>query len=207
MTEERARARTTPRASIAVIVGVAVIGLLWIVAARPTKGVDQAHDDPAAIAQAPAAHAAVRRSHAPPTAPRPDRRAAEAAFEARPFAGPGRDDPAGPGMLPHPITAEHLRIYRDVDLLEGTFAALKRRDFARARSLLDQHAREYASGYDDLQDGLSILADCMETSSAEARERAQRFYDQHTESTARRKIRRHCLERVPAPQRMTAALR
>src|SRR5689334_7993645 len=131
----------------------------------------------------------------------------EVAFTARAFAGPGPDDPAGPGLLPHPITAEHLRIYRDVDLLEGAFRALERRDFVRARDLLAQHAREYASGYDDLQDGLTILADCMERPVAETRERAQQFYDRHTASTARRRIRRHCLEQVPAPPAVITAQR
>jgi hypothetical protein len=111
------------------------------------------------------------------------------------YAGPGPDDPAGPGMLPHPITAEHVRLYRDVELLDGAWQALKRRDFQQARVLLRQHSSEYGStGYDDLNDGLTLLADCMERPSATTRERAQRFYDERTASTARRKIRKHCLQ-------------
>jgi hypothetical protein len=111
------------------------------------------------------------------------------------YAGPGPDDPAGPGMLPHPITPEHVRIYRDVELLDSAWQALKRRDFERARSLLREHASEYAaSGYDDINDGLTILTDCMEHPSASTRERARRFYEQRTASTTRRRIRKHCLE-------------
>ena len=110
------------------------------------------------------------------------------------YAGPGPDDPAGPGMLPHPITAEHVRIYRDVELLDGAWQALKRRDFAQARVLLRQHAGEYGvRGYDELNDGLTLLADCMERPGPETRQAAQRFYDQQTASTARKRIRRHCL--------------
>ena len=113
------------------------------------------------------------------------------------YAGPGPDDPAGPGMLPHPITPEHIRIYRDVELLDGAWQALKRKDFAQARVLLRQHASEYGSrGYDDLNDGLSLLAACMERPSSETRQAAQRFYDEQTASTARKRIRRHCLEQL-----------
>ncbi len=110
------------------------------------------------------------------------------------FAGPGPDDPAGPGMLPHPITAEHKRLYRDVELLDGAWQALKSRDFERARALLNTHANEYASGYDDMQDGLIVLADCMQYPSATSRERAERFYTERTASSMRRRIRTHCLQ-------------
>jgi hypothetical protein len=99
-------------------------------------------------------------------------------------------------MLPHPITAEHLRIYRDVELLDGAWKALEQRDFARAHALLHEHAVEYAQGDDDIRDGLTILSECMEHPGNEVRERAQRFYDDHPASTARRKIRRHCLEQL-----------
>jgi len=110
------------------------------------------------------------------------------------YAGPGPDDPAGPGMLPHPITPEHVRLYRDVELLDSAWRAMERRDFERARSLLREHASEYASkGYDDINDGLTLLADCMEHPSTSTRERAQRFYEQRTSSTTRRRIRKHCL--------------
>jgi hypothetical protein len=110
------------------------------------------------------------------------------------YAGPGPNDPAGPGMLPHPITREHIRMYRDVELLDAAWQALKRRDFEKARVLLREHASEYASGPDDLRDGLTLLADCMQHPSPEGRARAQRFYDEQTASTARRRIRRYCLE-------------
>ena len=98
-------------------------------------------------------------------------------------------------MLPHPITVEHVRMYRDVELLDAAWRALEQRDFARAHSLLREHAAEYASsGYDDLNDGLTILTECLEHPGPAIRAHAQRFYDTHTASTARRKLRRYCLE-------------
>jgi hypothetical protein len=101
-----------------------------------------------------------------------------------------------PDPLRHPITPEHLRLYRDVDLLDAAWQALKARDFPRARASLAQHKSEYPSAHDDLNEGLSLLADCMEQPSAQTRERAQRFYDEQTHSMARRRIRRECLEVV-----------
>jgi hypothetical protein len=147
---------------------------------------------PRAPRQAPApasTHAMTPSGHAPTTVP--------ADPYAGMYAGPGPDDPAGPGMLPHPITAEHVRLYRDVELLDSAWRALERGEFERARTLLREHASEYAaSRYDDINDGLTILADCMERPSAAARDRAQRFYDEHTSSTTRRRIRKHCLQTV-----------
>jgi hypothetical protein len=87
-----------------------------------------------------------------------------------------------------------MRIYRDVDLLDDAWQALKARDFTRARAALTRHRSEYPSAFDDLNHGLSLLADCMEQPTDAARARAQDFYDEHTYSMARRRIRRECLE-------------
>lgn len=95
---------------------------------------------------------------------------------------------------PHPITAEHLALYRDLDLLDAAWQALHGRDFARARELLAVHRREYRRQHDDMTEGLSLLADCMEQQTPEARARAQHFYDEQTHSMLRRRMRRHCLQ-------------
>jgi len=99
---------------------------------------------------------------------------------------------------PHPITAEHLALYRDVDLLDAAWQAARAGDFPRARALLDQHRREYPRPDDDLNEGLSLLVDCMQEPSVGARDRAQRFYDTRTFSMMRRRIRHHCLEPLAA---------
>ena len=109
------------------------------------------------------------------------------------IAGP-RDENRVPGAKPHPLTEEHLRRYREMSLIESTWTALEQRDFANARQLIEQHRLEYHGENEDLDEGMSLLADCMQHPSAETRARAQRFYDEETYSTARRRIRRWCLE-------------
>jgi hypothetical protein len=108
------------------------------------------------------------------------------------IAGPSSENLV-PGAKPHPITAEHQRRHREVSLIESAWAALEARDFARARALIEEHRRDYDGENGDLDEGMSLLADCMQSPSAETRSRAQRFYDEETYSTARRRIRRWCL--------------
>ena len=98
-----------------------------------------------------------------------------------------------PGAKPHPISAEHQRRFREVGIVDSAWEALEARDFARARKLIDEHQREYGGENGDLDEGMSLLADCLARPSAETRGRAQRFYDEETYSTARRRIRRWCL--------------
>jgi hypothetical protein len=99
-----------------------------------------------------------------------------------------------PEGLHHPITPEHARLYRDVDLLDDAWQALKASDYAGARAALARHRSEYPSAHDDLNEGLSLLADCVEEPSDRTRARALRFYEEHTYSMARRRIRRECLQ-------------
>jgi hypothetical protein len=107
-------------------------------------------------------------------------------------AGPN-DENLVPGAKPHPITAEHQRLYREVGIVDAAWDALEARDFVKARLLIDEHRRRYAGENSDVDEGMSLLADCMQHPNAETRGRAQRFYDEVTYSTARRRIRRWCL--------------
>ncbi|HEY6081062.1 MAG TPA: hypothetical protein VIW29_19740 [Polyangiaceae bacterium] len=94
----------------------------------------------------------------------------------------------------HPITAEHLRLYREDDLLGGAWQALRRRDFQTARQLVAAHQAEYPDSKAHMDEGLLLLADCMQSPSAEHKARAQAFYDSKTYSPLRRRLRRSCLE-------------
>jgi hypothetical protein len=95
---------------------------------------------------------------------------------------------------PHPITPDHLRLYRDADLLRAADAAIRAGRFDDARGLLAQHRRELSGMSAREEEGLLLLADCAERRSAHSVARVQRFYDEHTDSTLRRRLRRGCLE-------------
>jgi hypothetical protein len=95
---------------------------------------------------------------------------------------------------PHPITPDHLRLYRDADLLRAADAAIRAGRFDDARELLAQHHRELNGMSAREEEGLLLLADCAERRSAHSVARVQRFYDEHTDSTLRRRLRRACLE-------------
>jgi hypothetical protein len=95
---------------------------------------------------------------------------------------------------PHPITAEHRRLYRDADLIDGAAALLRKGSVAEARALLAQHRIEYSPREGSDNEGLALLADCIERRDAPSIERARSFYERNTHSMVRRQIRRQCLE-------------
>jgi hypothetical protein len=101
---------------------------------------------------------------------------------------------AKPDRHPHPITAEHRRLYREADLLDGAAALLRKSSIAEARALLAQHRAEYAPGQGSDNDGLALLADCLEHRDRASLDRARAFYDRYTHSMVRRQIRKQCLE-------------
>jgi hypothetical protein len=95
---------------------------------------------------------------------------------------------------PHPITPDHLRLYHDADLLRAADAAIRAGRFDDARARVAQHHRELNGMSAREEEGLLLLADCAERRSAHSVARVQRFYDEHTDSTLRRRLRRACLE-------------
>lgn len=101
---------------------------------------------------------------------------------------------AAPDRHPHPITAEHRRLYREADLLDGAAALLRKKSVAEARALLAEHRAEYAPRQGSDNEGLALLADCIERRDTASVDRAQAFYDRYTHSMVRRQIRKQCLE-------------
>lgn len=119
---------------------------------------------------------------------------ARAAEESAP-AQPASDET--PDRTPHPLTPDHERLYRDVDLLHAADQAIEAGRFAEARALLAQHHRELPGMSVVEEEGLWLLTDCAELRSAANVSRVQAFYDQHSASTVRRRLRRACLESTP----------
>jgi len=98
------------------------------------------------------------------------------------------------GMLPHPLTAQHARIFRENNIISNLNGAMDVKDAAGMRRLLAQYRDEFPEDGHVLQDGYELIADCLAHPSAELRAKAQRYYDEELDSGVRRYIRRHCLE-------------
>jgi hypothetical protein len=102
------------------------------------------------------------------------------------------------GMLPHPITPQHERIFHENNLIADLNGAMDVKDVAGLRRLLKQYREEYPEDGNVLQDGYQLIANCLERPGPETRAVAQRYYDEQLDSGLRRYIRRHCLE-APTP--------
>lgn len=98
------------------------------------------------------------------------------------------------GMVPHPLTPQHQRIFRENILIHDLNGAMDLEDGAALRRLLKQYRDEYPEDAHVLQDGYELIADCLQRPGIEARAAAQRYYDEQLDSGVRRYIRRHCLE-------------
>jgi hypothetical protein len=98
------------------------------------------------------------------------------------------------GMLPHPLTPQHERIFRENNLIGNLNGAMDVKDAAGLRKLLARYRDEYPEDAHVLQDGYELIADCLERPGPETRAVAQRYYDEQLDSGLRRYIRRHCLE-------------
>jgi hypothetical protein len=131
---------------------------------------------------------------APDSAPLPPRKPASTS-SAIALANTAAPDPH---RHPHPITAEHRRLYREADLLDGAAASLRKNDVAQARALLAQHGTEYEARSDS--EGLALLADCIEHRDTASLERARGFYDRNIHSMVRRQLRTQCLESASQPR-------
>jgi hypothetical protein len=108
-------------------------------------------------------------------------------------AGPDDPRPDGP-VHPHPITAKHLRIYRENALLGSLSDALDVRDVPKLRALLKAYRDEFPEDDNRLQGGYQAIADCLEQPGPASRAAAQSYFDHELASTLRRFVKRHCLE-------------
>jgi hypothetical protein len=111
-----------------------------------------------------------------------------------PVRDPGPDDDHDGAVHPHPITAQHERIFRENQLIGALNGAMDVNDGPGLRKLLQQYQQEYPDDPSALQQGYELIADCLEHPGAAARATAQRYYDTERGSTLRRFVARHCLE-------------
>jgi hypothetical protein len=99
------------------------------------------------------------------------------------------------GMVPHPITEQHRRIFRENALIGQLNGAMDARDARGLRALTADYRDEYPEDAHVLLEAYELIAQCLEGKTVELRETAQRYYDERLDSGLRRYIRRHCLER------------
>jgi hypothetical protein len=99
-----------------------------------------------------------------------------------------------PGMLPHPITDQHRRIFRENALIGQLNGAMDARDARGLRALVAEYRDQYPEDAHVLQDGSELIARCLEGTDDTLRAAARRYYDERLDSGLRRYIRRHCLE-------------
>lgn len=99
---------------------------------------------------------------------------------------------------PHPISAEHRRIFAENDRVAALNAALDRGDFTTLRRLNQSYREAYPEDDHVLQEGYDVIADCLEQRTPERVDAARRFWREHRSSSLRRYVRRHCLEDAAA---------
>jgi hypothetical protein len=167
------------------LVALAVAGVLWLKA----PGKQSARATPAAESAA-----SDERENTPVATQKPP---AVETTEAHADEGPTQRSSYDPSIHPHPITPEGDRLHREVALLDDAWLAVKGKDFAKARELVATHQREYPASNAHMDEGLLVLADCMERPGPDTRAKAQQYYDSRTFSQMRKRIRRLCLEVVP----------
>ena len=130
----------------------------------------------------------------PPVAPTPP--APASASVARPEEpAPEQDSHTeAPGQPSHPITKEHLRVYRENHFIHSVDNAILVKDYEAIRRFNAEYRKEYPADGHALQDAYDMIADCLEERTPERVERARRFWETRRSSQARRDLRRICLE-------------
>ena len=176
----------------AALIGLPIVAVVWWSLRR--------EPEPAPVVERPAASAVLPAVPAPPVpapptenpAPPPERSPAMP-----PIAPANSGEPHAEGMLPHPITPEHERIFRENTLVGSLNGAMDARDVSGMRALLKQYRDEFPEDDNVMQEGYQLIADCLEKPGPATRAAAQRYYDERIDSGLRRYLRRHCLEASP----------
>jgi hypothetical protein len=98
---------------------------------------------------------------------------------------------------PHPIDSEREALLPPWATFEEVWGALERREFERARTLLERRQAEdpRRDEWRDFYLGLDIVRECMQAPGAGSRVRAKRFMadDEFRASPLRRHVRRNCI--------------
>lgn len=105
------------------------------------------------------------------------------------------DDAPNQRPHPHPIDEERRRIYRENNLSVALMGAMNGGDYHGLRALIEEYRASYPEDEHRLQEGYSLIADCMERLTAERQNEARDYWRTNRGSIVRRFIRRHCLDK------------
>jgi hypothetical protein len=103
-------------------------------------------------------------------------------------------DPVPPGAHPHPISAQHQRIFAENRIAFALDDATDAKDVGVMKELLARYRREFPEDQWQLQGGYGVIIDCLEHPGAESRAAAERWLDQNNGSTVKRSVLRNCIE-------------
>lgn len=101
-----------------------------------------------------------------------------------------------PERHPHPITAQHLHIQHENQLIQAMNDAMDLKDPGELRRVLAMYRSSHPEDAHALQRGYEVIADCLEYPSAQARSAGERYMEEERASTLRRMVRRHCVQAI-----------
>ncbi len=108
---------------------------------------------------------------------------------------PHDGDPTPPGPVhPHPISAQHRRIFAENRVAFALDDATDAKDVAVMKELLAQYRREFPEDRWQLRDGYAVIIECLDHPGPESRQAAERWLDQNNGSTVKRAVLRNCIE-------------
>lgn len=179
--------------AVALVAAAAGVGLLaWKLASRqPSAVADRAQ----AVATGPAPAGKDKDGARKPLTSVPNLLEPTGTADDVPVVPAGPDDPRPDGPLHfHPITPEHVRLHKEVQIIGSLNGAMDVKDVAAMRRLLKEYREKYPEDGQRLQSGYELIADCLEHPGEATRAAARRYDDQERGSILRRYVRRHCLE-------------
>jgi hypothetical protein len=170
-------------------IAAALIG--WLLIPAPARD-PKPPRKPVAFTPAPREIAPTEQAHVA-AAPEP---AVEVASDGIPIKAAGAEDSTEhEPKHPHPVDETRRRIYRENNLNGALMGAMNVGDYQGLRALIQEYEIDYPEDTYRLQEGYTIIADCMEELTTERQERAREYWKTKRGSLVRRFIRRLCLEK------------
>jgi hypothetical protein len=175
---------------LALALSAVVIAAGWLLWPRHAARQSQPSVADDTVAVAPPAPPVLARAPKPPPAP-----AEHVAADGIGFVPPHDGDPRPSGPLhPHPISAQHQRIFAENRVAFALDDATDAKDVAVMKDLLAQYRRDFPEDQWQLQDGYAVIIDCLEHPGSASRQAAERWLDQNNGSTVKRSVLRNCIE-------------